>query len=768
MRQKEEGPAMGAPSQEDIRGDRAGRSTNHTNSTRKQKSNGHDRAERLGEAIKFLDWLRPSGPRALTAIIPDGTTVTKSFGPKQPNATRDWLEAYDGKRNLYYSLNPTPKGLAEKADKTEILAAEFVHVDIDPHAVGSTEDCKSRALAEVKTCDLPEPSAAIDSGNGIQFLWRLEAPVVPAEDIEPINRALIEVFGAGKGTYNCDRILRLPGTINLPNAKKRRAGRVKCQSKVLWLKDTSYSLANFPRAEAPETEARARTRRGSDGDTSFADVDIDALSLPEELRKNIRQPDYRRYDGDRSRAVFAVAAQLLRHVDDERIVISILLNPSYGISEHILDQAKPQRAARRAVERAALSQRDFLKDAHGHIITSMADNVRIAVSQLSIGVSYNEFADRYLLDGLPRYGPYLDDKAIDRLWLLIDETFRFRPSKEFLTTVIRDDAVNRYRFHPVCDHLDSLKWDGKPRLDTWLVRYAGATDTSYVRAVSAISLIAAVRRVRHPGCKFDELPVFESPTQGTDKSTALEALAVNRAWFTDHLPLNADPKLVIEQTAGKWIVECGELAGMRRGDIDRLKTMLSRNTDRARLAYGRLPTERPRQFICFGTTNELEYLKDLTGNRRFWPVRVRRFDIEALRRDRNQLWAEASMREAKGESIRLDEALWVDAQLEQEKRTSLDPWQDILKVHLAEYDDDGGLKITTTDVWKLLGVDTARIGQHDSTRLTQVMALLGWRRTGNRLIKVGSKLVSGYVKGRKPWRQIKVLRDKDSVETHID
>ena len=121
-----------------------------------------------------------------------------------------------------------------------------------------------------------------------------------------------------------------------------------------------------------------------------------------------------------------------------------------------------------------------------------------------------------------------------------------------------------------------------------------------------------------------------------------------------------------------------------------------------------------------------------------------------------------------GESIRLDEALWVDAQLEQEKRTSLDPWQDILKVHLAEYDDDGGLKITTTDVWKLLGVDTARIGQHDSTRLTQVMALLGWRRTGNRLIKVGSKLVSGYVKGRKPWRQIKVLRDKDSVETHID
>jgi predicted P-loop ATPase len=177
----------------------------------------------------------------------------------------------------------------------------------------------------------------------------------------------------------------------------------------------------------------------------------------------------------------------------------------------------------------------------------------------------------------------------------------------------------------VCDYLDSLEWDGSPRLDKWLVTYAGAEDSSYVRAVGPLTLIAAVRRVRWPGAKFDELPVLESPTQGTDKSTAIRILAVKDDWFTDYLPLNAEPKVVIERTCGKWIIEAGELSGMRRGDIDKLKGLLSRSADRGRLAYAKFPSEVPRQFIAIGTTNNREYLKDQT-NRRFWPVRrFRRF-----------------------------------------------------------------------------------------------------------------------------------------------
>jgi predicted P-loop ATPase len=134
-------------------------------------------------------------------------------------------------------------------------------------------------------------------------------------------------------------------------------------------------------------------------------------------------------------------------------------------------------------------------------------------------------------------------------------------------------------------------------------------------------------------------------------------VAVKDEWFCDDLPMSANGKQVIEQTVGKWIVEVAELSGMRKTEIEHLKALLSRQTDRARPAYGRLPTEKRREFILIGTTNDDKYYKDLTGNRRFWPVKAPKFDLPALRRDRDQLWAEAALREAAGESTRLDPTL---------------------------------------------------------------------------------------------------------------
>jgi hypothetical protein len=156
---------------------------------------------------------------------------------------------------------------------------------------------------------------------------------------------------------------------------------------------------------------------------------------------------------------------------------------------------------------------------------------RISESRWPISIlkcAHDAFQNRSIIKGLQKFD-LLDDPAMDRVWLTIDEKYRFRPTKDFFWTVVGNEA-RLNSFHPVCDYLDGLTWDGTKRLDTWLVEYAGAANTEYVRAVSPLPLIAAVRRVRKPGCKFDEMLTLISD-QGFDKSTGLAILAVNPDWF---------------------------------------------------------------------------------------------------------------------------------------------------------------------------------------------------------------------------------------------
>jgi hypothetical protein len=472
-----------------------------------------------------------------------------------------------------------------------------------------------------------------------------------------------------------------------------------------------------------------------------AEVDLDKLGLSEDLLEVIREGRYERWNNDRSRAVFFVCCELIRSNAKDADIVSILLDPRWPIGAHVRDQGNPRKYAERQVERAkATAKESFVTDQHGFPLGKRQENVRMGLARLGVEVRYDSFSDLMVVKGLDDFDR-LEDAALDRIWLELDARFRLRPSKEFLLTVIQDDA-RKDAFHPVCDFLKALEWDGTERIDRWLTTYAAAKDTPYVRAVGALMLIAAVRRVRQPGCKFDELPVLESPTQGTDKSTAISTLAVKAAWFTDYLPLNADPKVVIEQTRGKWIVEAGELSGMRRGDIDKLKGLLSRSSDRGRLAYARCASEVKRQFIAIGTTNNREYLKDQTGNRRFWPVEINRFDIESLRRDRDQLWAEAAAREAKGESIRLNPSLWDAASVEQSERTVTDPYREALEHYLADYDD---ARISAHDVWKLLDVKTGHRNQDMNARMGEAMRAMGFERKN---VRIQSKLVKGYVRGK--------------------
>lgn len=220
------------------------------------------------------------------------------------------------------------------------------------------------------------------------------------------------------------------------------------------------------------------------------------------------------------------------------------------------------------------------------------------------------------------------------------------------------DAVNivaqKHAFHPIRDYLASCTWDGTPRLDTLLVDYLGATDCPYTRTVTRKALVAAVARVYTPGCKFDYMLTIQGK-QGIGKSALFAALGGN--WFSDSINV-IHGKEAYEQVQGVWIVEMGELATLRKNEVEQVKQYLSKRTDRYRPAYGRRSQDFPRQCIFIGTTNETNFLRDNTGNRRFWIVDTpntpchRWSDLtpEEIR----QIWAEAVVLYRAGEKLYLD------------------------------------------------------------------------------------------------------------------
>jgi hypothetical protein len=365
----------------------------------------------------------------------------------------------------------------------------------------------------------------------------------------------------------------------------------------------------------------------------------------------------------------------------------------------------------------------FLLNGKDQIIANSQENIRRAFTKLQLELRFNVFSQKPFIT-FNNTTTFLDDAVRNRLWLTIDEKFGFRPTGDFFDVLLQDTA-RQSPYHPVLDYLNSLVWDKTPRLDTWLIDNANAEDHAYTRAISAVVLIAAVRRVRHPGSKFDELLVLQSG-QGLLKSTALRALCPHDDWFSDDLPLNVDAKQIIERTSGKWIIEASDLSGMPRAQTEMLKSMLSRQIDGpVRLAYARLPVEQARQFIVIGTTNSHAYLRDATGNRRFWPLNVKNFNIAGIRHDRDQLWAEATTREHNGESTRLPEELYAHATVQQEQAFIDDSWEDPLRKQYAEDED---IRVTRDDVFNVLNIPIERRDVRVNERVISLMQRLGFRR----------------------------------------
>jgi predicted P-loop ATPase len=245
--------------------------------------------------------------------------------------------------------------------------------------------------------------------------------------------------------------------------------------------------------------------------------------------------------------------------------------------------------------------------------------------------------------------------------------------------------------------------------------------------------------------------------QGTGKSTLLRNLCPNEDWFSDGMRLDLQGKEIIEHTAGKWIIEIAELTGRNKAEVNQLKAMLSRQSDGpVRLAYAKTASERPRHFIFIGTVNDTQYITDPTGARRFWPVKTTTLDFQGIATVRDQLWAEANVREKKGESIRLKESLWSVAEKHQEERFEVDPWEDNIREIIAQTLDirQGGLYISSDALMDAIGIEVARRTKSDSRRIGDIMQRLKFHSTTMRTDSGG--VARGYVRrghkdGDKLW-----------------
>ena len=266
----------------------------------------------------------------------------------------------------------------------------------------------------------------------------------------------------------------------------------------------------------------------------------------------------------------------------------------------------------------------------------------------------------------------------------VEQLLGFHSADVIEDALVQVSMANAY--NPVQSYLKGLVWDGVQRLDTLYHDYFGDVDNPYTRAVSRKSIVAAVARAMNPGCKYDEMVVICGP-QGTYKSTFVARMG--GAWASALMVSFDDPKAVAEVIQGCWVMEIPELSSMSKADTNTVKQMVSQGTDEYRAAYARRPEKHPRRCVFFGTTNDNDYLKDPTGNRRFWPIDCGDHPAKNVWNDLtpgvvDQLWAEAYARWQLGEPLILDTPEEAEAERRREGHTERDDYEGVIIEYLEK------------------------------------------------------------------------------------
>lgn len=324
----------------------------------------------------------------------------------------------------------------------------------------------------------------------------------------------------------------------------------------------------------------------------------------------------------------------------------------------------------------------------------------------------------------------LTDEIETFINMQIQEWYMLNMATERVREVIMVNAKEN-PYHPVQTWLKGLMWDGVPRIDTLLSAYASADDTSLHRQISRKWMLSAIARVMEPGCKVDTMLILVG-MQGAMKSSFFSALCHDKEWFSD-TTLDIGDKDAFMALAGVWIYEIGELSALQGREAEPVKAFLTSRTDRFRPPYGRNIVHRDRQGVFVGSTNASEFLDDPTGARRFWPVRAGAVDLEGVKRDHVQLWAEAMEVYQTGK-----ERWWFTAEEEKELSTvrdeyqRADSWQEAIVDWLSG--QMGGVTIREV-LSEALHLDLREQTKAATMRAAAIVAGTGWRK---RRVMVGA------------------------------
>lgn len=341
------------------------------------------------------------------------------------------------------------------------------------------------------------------------------------------------------------------------------------------------------------------------------------------------------------------------------------------------------------------------------------------------------------------YEPWLgsDDKRLQH-W--ISKVYGINASKMIQNAFT--EAVHRHTFHPIQSFIESTAWDGVKRAERLFITYLGAVDTHYVRQVTRKMLLAAVTRIYRSGCKFDQMLVLIGP-QGTGKSSLLAKMGHD--WFSDSLR-TFENKEAGEHLQSGWIFEISELSVMKKSEVEEVKAFLSKTEDRYRVAYDRQVSEFPRKCVFFGTTNTRDFLRDSSGNRRFWPV-----DVASERAEHNhwdcldsgevqQIWAEVLSWFKAEESLELDKEAHNEAKKQQENHMQSDPREGLIQEWLEtpiedEWAEDTPKqlrhRVCAAQVWvECLGNRKGDMKPWDAKELCDILRHIpGWKERGKRV-----------------------------------